>query len=81
MQAVLKQVEWDLQYSKAGSRILASPNIHCEESCQEFKKAQNLLLPLVKALNEGVTRSSRLAKQILWHLKRQHVHDISIHLE
>ena len=81
MQAALKQVEWGLQSSVAGLGTFASPNLHSEESCQVLEEAPNLLLPLAKAFDEGITRSSQLAKRLLWPLKRQNVQDIATHLE
>ncbi|KAB8648486.1 hypothetical protein FH972_026142 [Carpinus fangiana] len=82
LQAALTHIERDLESSTAAtSHPLASPNLTSPECRDMLEEARTILGQLATTLEQTASRSKRLAKQLVWPLKRKHVQGITAHLE
>jgi ribonuclease HI len=80
--AALSQIEQDLAYSKADpKRSLASPNLASPESAGVLEEARNLLVPFASSLDAELSSARRLARKLVWPLKRHEVRVLGDHIE
>lgn len=68
-------------FQGSSSTSLASSNLTAPESLRVLEDTRELLAPVSQSLTEGISRANRLAKRLVWPLKRQRVYDIATHLE
>ncbi|CAC9889996.1 unnamed protein product [Aureobasidium pullulans] len=82
MHAALTQIEQDLSLvGKDGRHTLASPNLESPQVRQMLDETHTILEQLANTLQEDISRSRRLARRIIWPLKRPQIQDLATHLE
>ncbi|THY15623.1 ankyrin repeat protein [Aureobasidium pullulans] len=82
MYAALTRIEQDLSLvGKDGRHTLASPNLKSPQFRQMLDETHTILEQLANTLQEGISRSRRLARRIIWPLKRPQMQDLTTHLE
>jgi hypothetical protein len=82
MHAALTQIEQDLSLvGKDGRHTLASPNLESPQFRQMLDETHTILEQLANTLQEDISRSRRLARRIIWPLKRPQIQDWATHLE
>ncbi|THX47690.1 ankyrin repeat protein [Aureobasidium pullulans] len=82
MHAALTQIEQDLSLvGNDGRHTLASPNLKSLQLRQMLDETHTILEQLANTLQEDISRSRRLARRIIWPLKRPQIQDLATHLE
>lgn len=78
MHAALTQIEQDLSLvGKDGRHTLASPNLKSPQFRQMLDETHTILEQLANTLQEDISRSRRLARRIIWPLKRPQMQDLA----
>lgn len=82
MHAALTQIEQDLSLvGNDGRHTLASPNLESPQFRRLLDETHTILEQLANTLQEDISRSRRLARRIIWPLKRPQIQDLATHLE
>lgn len=97
MQAALMQIEQDLTWSSnnnndekiehqitddaQSSQTLVPSNLQSPQTTQMLQETRAILEELAKTLQEGLSKSKRLLKRLVWPLKRDYVQALATHLE